>query len=67
MFVIWFIAEIHWNYPSHLIQAEGENAFFYIWIACIIFFLTNIWFYKTLLENQILRPFILLKDILARY
>ena len=66
IFVAWFIAEIHWNYPSYLLEHQGENSFFYLWIACIIFFLTNIFLYKKLIENQILRPFVLMKDILAR-
>ncbi len=46
MAFIWFASEIHWNYPSYLLEHEGENAFLYLWGACLLFFFVNIWIYK---------------------
>lgn len=38
---IWLASELFWNSQSVKLEVKGENNFFYIWIASILFFLVN--------------------------
>ncbi|KAM3130306.1 hypothetical protein pb186bvf_017602 [Paramecium bursaria] len=54
---IWLICEIQWNVGAYLLEIRGYDAFTLIFIQCIIFFLSNIYFMDQIIKNHQLSVF----------
>lgn len=50
--IFWLATELLWNYGAHLLEAQGKNAFGYIWVMCILFFLANVLLICSIIKNQ---------------
>jgi len=49
---VWLGIELLWNLGAHQLEAQGNNAFTYIWIMCILFFLANCYLICSIIKNQ---------------
>ena len=42
----WFFGQAVWLGVAYLLEFQGSNVFFYLWLASILFFIINIWVIK---------------------
>ena len=50
LFLLYFGAQNGWNAMAYALEYEGKNTFVEIWIACILFFLSSVYFIYCLIE-----------------
>ena len=50
LFLLYFGDQNGWNAVAYALEFEGKNTFVEIWIACILFFLSSVYFIYSLIE-----------------
>lgn len=53
---LWLAGELHWLYWAYHLEIKGQNTFFELWIAGILFFLANIVVLVTLIRHHVASP-----------
>ena len=51
MGIIWLASELFWNSQAFKLEIEGQNVFFELWIASIIFFYVNLVIVVVIIKN----------------
>jgi len=57
LWLAWLATELTWNFGAHLVEGQGKNAFTFIWIMCILFFLANCILICFTIKNQTITVF----------
>ena len=52
LFLLYFGAQNGWNSVAYALEFDGKSTFVEIWIACIFFFLSSVYFINCLIETS---------------
>jgi len=47
----WLSGQAVWLYVAYLLEFQGKNVFFFLWLTSILFFIINIWVIKWCINN----------------
>ncbi|PKY43055.1 hypothetical protein RhiirA4_398220 [Rhizophagus irregularis] len=53
MLLTWIVGQALWLYQAYNLEFLGENTFFSIWLASIVFFAANIWILTEIVQNHV--------------
>jgi phosphatidylinositol glycan class M len=53
MLLAWIGGQALWLYQAYNLEFLGENTFFNIWLASIVFFMANIWILIEFVQNHV--------------
>ncbi|GBC00413.1 hypothetical protein RclHR1_03850011 [Rhizophagus clarus] len=53
MLFAWIVGQAFWLYQAYSLEFLGENTFFSIWLASIVFFVANIWILTEIVQNHV--------------
>ncbi len=57
LWIGWLATELTWNAGAHLVEGQGKNAFTFIWVMCILFFVANCLVICLIIKNQTITVF----------
>ena len=59
----WFVADFHWLFWAYRLEFLGENSYFQVWLASILFFGMNLYILAQCMSSHDDRPSKLLGDL----